>query len=121
MIPECLARTDELNKALTQAEDLRDSMLSMPEALQLKDEIAFLDSQIEDLQQKLSDLDQETEKIYQLLRERNNKAYLCVLLHFKTGLKWEEVAEYIGSNEINAKQTAYRYLERLVKEGLIES
>ena len=121
MVPECLAHAADLNKALSDAEDLRDSLLSMPAELRLDTEISFMEGQIEDLKLQLSALEEETEKIYQLLRERDNRAYLCVLLHFKTGLKWEEVAEYIGSNEMSAKQTAYRYLAKIAKEGLIES
>ena len=121
MVPECLAHAADLNKALSDAEDLRDSLLAMPAELRLDSEVAFLDGQIADLKRKLADLDPETEKIYQLLQERDNRAYLCTVLHFKTGLKWEEVAEYIGGNFDSVRMTAYRFLDKLHKEGLIDS
>lgn len=120
MVPECLAHAADLNKALSDAEKLRDSLLAMPAELRLDTEVAFLDGQIADLKQKLSDLDAETQKIYQLLQERDNRAYLATVLHFKTGLEWKEVAEYIGGNTEAVKMTSYRYLKALSDEGLID-
>ena len=121
MVPECLARYADVNKALSDAENLRDSLLSMPAELRLDTEVTFLDSQITDLKRELADLDKETEKIYQLLQERDNRAYLATVLHFKVGLKWETVAEYIGGSFDSVRMTAYRFLDKLHKEGLIPS
>lgn len=119
MVPECLAHAADLNKALSDAEKLRDSLLAMPAELRLDTEVVFLDGQIADLKQKLSDLDKETEKIYQLLQERDNRAYLATVLHFKVGLKWETVAEFIGGNREAVKMTSYCALDKLFKEGMI--
>ena len=120
MVPECLARYADVNKALSDAENLRDSLLSMPAELRLDTEVTFLDSQITDLKRELADLDKETEKIYQLLQERDNRAYLATVLHFKTSLEWKEVAEYLGGNTEAVKMTSYRYLKTLSDEGLID-
>ncbi len=120
MVPECLAHAADLNKALSDAENLRDSLLAMPAELRLESEVSFLDGQIADLKRKLADLDKETEKIYQLLQERDNRAYLATVLHFKTGLEWKEVAAYIGGNTEAVKMTSYRYLKALSDEGLID-
>lgn len=121
MVPECLAHAADLNKALSDAEKLRDSLLAMPTELRLDTEVAFLDGQIADLKRELTDLDKETEKIYQLLQERDNRAYLATVLHFKVGLKWETVAEYIGGTTTEAvKMSSYRCLKALSDEGLID-
>ena len=119
MVPECLARYADVNKALSDAENLRDSLLSMPPELRLDSEVAFLDGQITDLKRELADLDSETEKIYQLLQERDNRAYLATVLHFKVGLKWETVAEFIGGNREAVKMTSYCALDKLFKGVMI--
>lgn len=122
MVPECLARYADVNKALSDAENLRDSLLSMPAELRLDTEVTFLDGQITELKRELADLDKETAKIYKLLQERDNRAYLATVLHFKVGLKWETVAEYIGGHATEAvKMSSYRCLKALSDEGLIKS
>ena len=121
MIPDCLVYSADLNKALTEAENLLESLLAMPQELQLESEIDFLDSQIEDLKQRISSQEEKTEKIFSLLRDRDYFAYLAGRMHYIYGYKWEEVTEYLGKDAVETvKSRVFRAIKCLQDEGLID-
>lgn len=116
VIPECWTKTAEYKAAVTQAESLMASLISMPEELQLESEIDYLENQIDNFKQKISDLEPECEKIFQMLKGKNDKAYIIARLHYSQGLKWDDIAYHINSTPEAARMYIYRVLASFKKK-----
>ncbi len=116
-VPDCLVKLAEYNTAKTQAEALMVSLINMPEDLQLESEIDFLENQISDCKQKISELEPECEQIFERIKRKNQKAYIAARLHFAHGAKWEDVAIYLGGEPAAIRTQVYRAFTSLRKES----
>ena len=120
MIPECLKQQNDLYKALNAAEDLRSSLLDRPGEQKLEDAVAFIDQEIQELKRQISSLDDDVDKVFSILQEHGGStAYSAAWLYYKCGMKWNEVAEFLGKSPEATKMTAYRMFDQLEDKGLI--
>lgn len=117
---EFLQQVDGLLTELKEAEELRETFLSMPDGLQYEVELTFLDEKIQSLQAQKVTLISKAERILQPLR-RYSFAYIASRLHFLEGLTWEQIADKLGFNAAETvKSRVYRALKQVSDEGLID-
>lgn len=95
-IPECLTQLIEFKKALAEAEDLKTAMTASPKEKKINLELEFLDKQIADYKRKVSKLDKDSDKFFRILKRKNYRAYIAAEFHYRYGLTWDEVSDYIG-------------------------
>ena len=117
---ELLQAAGSLISELKEAEELRETFLSMPDGLQYEAELSFLDEKIQSLQVQKVTLISKAERILQPLRQYSF-AYIASRLHFLEGLTWEQIADKLGFNAAETvKSRVYRSLKQVSDEGLID-
>ena len=117
---EYLRKVEGLLAELKEAEQLRETFLSMPDGLQYEPELTFLDERVQDLQSQKATLISKAERILQPLRQYSF-AYIASRLHFLEGLTWEQIADKLGFNAAETvKSRVYRALKQVSDEGLID-
>lgn len=124
-----LNRLFELRERLAKAQEMIDALRAaacpgaqvltgMPHAQGVKDKVGDLAPEIADLDERISFLESEIERIKAPILEwiktiDNDQTRLIFRLRFMRGLSWKEVAAVIGgrNSEDSVRMACYRYLD----------